>query len=325
LEGAELAGAHMQGADLSDACLQGADLSGADLEGANLKSAFMNASVLENAQLQGANLASTELQGATLWRAQLQAADLSGANLAGANLAGAQLQGSNLRNVDGSDTEFDATWVFGSETTGAQLDWSAILSVRPSSEIPFRKDSGHPSVQFRPMNRNDVDTWVDAARRFAPDENARRRVAQRFERLILSLQSRDKEDADKLVWNDRVQRFHQSDPTGVYHRSRTAILFGDLACNNETRPHPLRYLFSGCDPKPAPYVARAMVEHQGDRLGSLGEQLHDFLIRLEAGRENPKLCPVAAQLPNEYWNGFSEVEKALEDVRGANSLETTKP
>jgi uncharacterized protein YjbI with pentapeptide repeats len=92
LEQADLRGAHLGHANLIDAHLEKANLGGADLEQADLDSACLKEATLVKARLERAGLSNAHLEGAFLVGAHLERAYLDHAHLKGAYMDGAYLE-----------------------------------------------------------------------------------------------------------------------------------------------------------------------------------------------------------------------------------------
>lgn len=100
LQGANLAGAHLERVNLSRAHLEGANLSGARLEKVWLVDGHLEGALLTDAHLERAILFDVHLERANLIRAHLQEAELPGARLEAVDLSGTHLEKANLYNVD---------------------------------------------------------------------------------------------------------------------------------------------------------------------------------------------------------------------------------
>ena len=222
---AKLDGAQLQGADLTDASLTQASLEGADLLGANLQGA-----ILKDARLNQANLQVADLSEAVLFGSDLRQADLRGARLARAALVGrreANLFIPRAGNIRIGKTRFaearfdESTQLpFDSQqaaTRKMQPDDTPSAYHRPEFMLDTGSEeftvSGSAAPTLASGQPGGVPTdaewpeFLDAVRRrldatFSnlPDFVCRRRT-ERFERLFLGWQERDRFQEDLLFAN----------------------------------------------------------------------------------------------------------------------------
>jgi uncharacterized protein YjbI with pentapeptide repeats len=258
----ELDFARLEGANLYEARLRGANLVGAELEGAYLQNADLHQANLVLSRLHGAHLDGAKLGLANLSRAKLQAATLENAEAQEADLSQADLRGSSLRKVS-----FQRANLSGGDLSGADLT-QALLQ---------QADLASSSLQGSNLNLAQLEgANLGRAELRGADLDLAEVESTILRRTDETLPSGLNAVAAGNLW--------VPDPDGEKHRSRLAETLEEIACSSDG----------------APYVARALVRSQRDRLRWLGDRFVGMRKRMKAGQESRQVCPGV--------DGFSKVD-----------------
>ena len=176
----------------------------------------------------------------------------------------------------------------------------------PKSERTIRvvEDLFSAEEALQPLTPYDVNNWVAVATEFANDPKTT--IADRFNRLTERYQTAEQDAADTGMWNRLEQQSLRSDPSGVYHRSRLAIVLGELACDSDG----------------APYVARALINEDrvldlAPRLAALGDQLDTVRARMEEGRKAPERCAGVVGFTEDDWRRLETIKPDQEPLRSS--------
>lgn len=205
-KGATFRRARLQAAWLDDASLPGADFSAASLQGAGF----------QNSDLRGASFFSAKMQAASLVSARLQGAFFHAAEMQGVRLSGARLQGAFVTLVH----------VWRANGTPLQLD-DAVLGLLDESALPpcllGRVPWETECARYRSWPEA-VEQWIDGLPKTSK---------VRF-RDTLAVLLRSEEPYDR--WAAAAAA------PGTPDFPRQAKLIGDLACDEELKPHVIRMI-----------------------------------------------------------------------------------
>jgi hypothetical protein len=290
LRGANLLASDLRGAILVLTELQGTNLNFADLRGAIVADADLQGASLREARLQGSQLAGADLRGTDLQRADLRGADLSGNSWAGCtNLQGADLRKADLRAAD----------LAGADLRGADLRNAHLWRMTIGDE-PDRDDFWN----LADVRGADVDP-VDLGRLITETEdqiaNARTRglVVERLESAL-----RDDERPDLPSWQAQpTVMFLPDDPiadaldwsapsmSDEDYDEKLAIFLVELACGDA-----------------GPALTRGLAS----RASREEDRLFSQRLAQRLTLDDPKVCPPAAELPEDWRPRLERLAARLE-------------